>query len=363
VNSSSILAALRALTLGVLCVGASGCYLMQSAAGELALLSRRVPIQRVIADPATPDGTRKQLEAVTAIRTFAVTDLGLPDNGSYRSYANLRREYAVWTVVAAPELSVEPREWCYPFVGCVAYRGYFVERRAEHFAATLERGGYDVDLTGVAAYSTLGHFDDPVLNTMLGWSDVELASIIFHELTHQLIYIPGDADFDEALAVTVEQEGVRRWLSAQHRRQDLAHYELEQQRYSEVVALIEQTRARLKSLYAAPSTEASKREGKRAEFAALRAAYQRLKEGWGGGKAPFDGWFAGEINNAYIASVATYFRCVPGFKRELAAVEGSLPAFYQRVRTLAKLDPPARDAQLCTAATAGAALRPAPNVG
>jgi len=201
-----------------------GCYLLQSAAGQWQVLSKRRPISRVIANPATPAQVRSQLEAVAQIREFASRCLGLPDNGSYRSYADLGRRYVVWNVVAAPEFSVDPKEWCYPIVGCVAYRGYFVERRARRFAEQLRRRGFDVTVDGVAAYSTLGHFDDPILNTMLGWSDVELASIIFHELTHQMIYVPNDADFNEALAVTVEEEGVRRWLESQGREQDLERH-------------------------------------------------------------------------------------------------------------------------------------------
>ena len=339
------------LALALLCCCA-GCYLIESASGELSLLSRRVPIQRVIANPATPGALRKQLEAVASIRTFAVTDLGLPDNGSYRSYADVHREYVVWTVVAAPEFSVEAREWCYPVVGCVAYRGYFVEHRARTFAERLKQRGFDVDVAGVAAYSTLGHFDDPVINTMLGWSDVELASIIFHELTHQLIYVPDDADFDEALATTVEEEGVRRWLTAQGRLQDLEQFQLEQHRYREVVALMERTRAELRALYAESMPDERKRERKRAAFTALRASYESLKSSWGS-DSRFDGWFPQEINNAYLASVATYFRCVPGLQRELAAARGNLSAFFERVRELAKLEQQRRDAQLCSPSDAG----------
>ena len=159
---------------------------------------------------------------MTSIRDFASHELALPDNGSYRSYADVGRPYVVWNVVAAPEFSVEPKRWCYPVVGCVAYRGYFVEDRARRFAAGLPAKGFDVMVGGVAAYSTLGHFDDPILNTMMGWNDVELAAIIFHELTHQLLYVPNDASFNEALATTVEDEGVRRWLKQQGRDQDLA---------------------------------------------------------------------------------------------------------------------------------------------
>jgi len=349
VDGSSIAARLgAALALGVLTLAAGGCYLLQSATGELGVLSRRVPIARVIADPATPAELRRQLAAVAAVRAFAVTDLKLPDNGSYRSYADIHREYVVWNVVAAPELSVKPREWCYPIVGCVAYRGYFAERRARRFAARRAARGDDVQVAGVAAYSTLGHFDDPVLNTMLGWSDVELAAIIFHELTHQLIYLPNDADFDEALATTVEQAGVRRWLESQGRLGELARFAEEQRRYGEVVALIEQTRAQLEALYATPQAAARKRQQKAAIFAALIARYRALSAGWDG-QAPFAGWFQAPLNNASIASVATYYRCVPGFERELEAAGGDLSSFYARVRVLARRPQVERDAELCGA--------------
>ncbi|MGO8828236.1 MAG: aminopeptidase [Steroidobacteraceae bacterium] len=319
---------------------------MESAQGQLSLMSKRVPISRVIANPSTPPAVRSQLEVVASIREFAVHQLGLPDNGSYRSYADIGRPYVVWNVVAAPEFSVDAKEWCYPIVGCVAYRGYFVERRADSFAGKWRRRGLDVSVSGVAAYSTLGHFNDPILSTMLGWSDVELASIIFHELTHQMLYVPNDADFNEAFATTVEEEGVRRWLRAQGRDKDLASYALQQERYEQVIALLSRTRAELRALYASGIDPKSMRERKATAYAQLRASYARLKAGWGG-HGPFEVSFEGDINNAYIASVATYFVCVPGFERELAAVGGDLKAFYRRVRTLARLDQARRDALLC----------------
>ncbi len=191
-NISSLTAALRlGAVLALVAVSSGGCYWLQSAQGQFALMSKREPISRVIDRPSTPAALRTQLEAVTDIRDFASRELGLPDNGSYRSYADVGRPYVVWNVVAAPEFSVDPKKWCYPFVGCVAYRGYFVEERARRFAAGLRGEGWDAAVGGVAAYSTLGHFNDPILNTMVGWDDVELASIVFHELTHQLLYVPG----------------------------------------------------------------------------------------------------------------------------------------------------------------------------
>jgi predicted aminopeptidase len=336
------------LILALIAVTSGGCYLLQSVQGQLDLMSKRKPIARVIGEASTPPALRSQLEAVAAIRDYASRDLGLPDNGSYRSYADVGRRYVVWNVVAAPEFSVDPKEWCYPIVGCVAYRGYFVESRARRFASRLRSEGLDVTVGGVAAYSTLGHFDDPVLNTMMGWNDVELAAIIFHELTHQLLYVPDDSSFNEALATTVEEEGVSRWLRAQGREADLAKHVVQQQRSTQVIDLLNATRAELRALYASGLAPELLRQRKRAGFAAARASFARLKAGWDG-RVPFESWFDEDLNNASLASIATYYDCVPGFQRELAAVRGDLPAFYARVRELAKLDQRKRDDSVCAA--------------
>jgi len=347
VNTSRIAATIRAaLVVALIAALSGGCYLLQSAQGQLSLMSKREPIARVIDQPSTPPALRAQLEAVASIREFASRELGLPDNGSYRSYADVGRRYVVWNVVAAPEFSVDAKEWCYPIVGCVAYRGYFVEARARRFAARMRAKGFDVTVGGVAAYSTLGHFNDPVLNTMMGWNDVELASIIFHELTHQLLYVPNDSSFNEALATTVEAEGVRRWLRAQGRDADLAKHLVQQDHYAKVVDLLTATRAELRTVYASGLAPESMREKKRAAFAAMRSSYAELKADWGG-HAPFESWFDDDLNNAHLASISTYFTCVPGFERELKAAGGDLTAFYARVRALAKLDQEKRDAIVC----------------
>ena len=335
-----------ALAIALIAMLSGGCYLLQSAQGQLALMSKRESISGVIDKPSTPAALRAQLKSVTAIRNFASRELGLPDNGSYRKYADIGRPYVVWSVVAAPEFSVDPKQWCFPVVGCVAYRGYFVEKRARRFAAGLHAKGFDVVVGGIAAYSTLGHFDDPILSSMVGWNDVELASIIFHELTHQLLYVPNDASFNEALATTVAEEGVRRWLQQQGREKDLTEHLLQERRYLEVIALMNETRDRLRALYASGLPPPLMRERKRQGFEELRAAYAALKAPWGA-HAPFEAWFAEDINNAHLASIATYFTCVPGFERELKAVDGDLPAFFRRVRQLAKFDQQQRDALVC----------------
>ena len=338
------------MLLGAISSMTSGCYLLQSVQGQLALMSEREPISRVLARPATPPALRSQLESVNSIRDFASRELGLPDNGSYRSYADVGRRYVVWNVVAVPEFSVDAKEWCYPIVGCVAYRGYFVERRARSFAATWAARGFDVSVGGVAAYSTLGHFNDPILNTMVEWNDIELASIIFHELTHQLLYVAGDAAFNEALATTVEEEGVRRWLLSQGRDVDLAGHLEEQARYLAVINLLRGTRTRLRDLYASRIDADLMRRRKGEEFDALRNSYETLTAHWGG-HSPFDSWFKGAPNNADLASIATYYDCVPGFERLLADRRGDLKSFFRAVQELGKRDQATRDAAVCGAAS------------
>ncbi len=345
-NNNSITAQIRTSAVALLGVLMSGCYLLRGAQGQWAVMAKRESIVTVINRPSTPARVRGQLEAVTAIREFAIDHLGLPDNGSYRSYADLKRPYVVWNVFAAPEFSLQPKVWCYPIVGCVAYHGYFSEKRARSFATQLKSRGFDVTVGGSAAYSTLGHFNDPILNTMLGWSDIQLASIIFHELTHQLLYVANDAAFNEALATMMEEEGVRRWLVATGRIVDLQEFIQAQVRYDKVLGLLIAARGQLAALYVSGQPPVAMRETKRGVFAKLHEDYEHLQRDQG--RLAFSGLFSAEINNADLVSVATYRNCVPGFERELAAVGGDLAAFFGRVRELAKLPRKQRDAVVCS---------------
>jgi predicted aminopeptidase len=338
--------ALLPLVLATLGSQLAGCYLAHTARGQLDLMARREPISKVIASPATPVPVKTQLERVVAIRNFAVDELGLPDNGSYRSYADLGRPYVVWNVFAAPEFSVEPRHWCFPIAGCVAYRGYFNETKARAFAARLKDEGYDVYVGGVAAYSTLGHFDDPVLNTMIGWNDVQLAAILFHELSHQLLYVPGDSPFNEGFASVVEDEGVRRWLATQGRAAELTVFHRQASRYLEFVALVRATRARLATLYASGAPPQDMKARKQTVLDELAQAHARLRAEWGG-RSSFDRWFSEGVNNAHLVSLATYQDCVPGIEAVLAATGGDLPEFYRRMWEIARLEPAARAARVC----------------
>jgi predicted aminopeptidase len=332
----------------------SGCgtlYVAQAARGQLQVLRAREPIENVIVDQHTSPDLRARLIEVRAARAFASSDLGLPDNGSYRTYADLKRQYVVWNVVAVPEFSVHPERWCFPIAGCVAYRGYFAEAKANAFSASMAAKGYDTFVGGVPAYSTLGKFKDPVLNTMLGYGDDELAAIVFHELSHQLVYIPGDSEFNEAFATAVEQVGLERWLKYRGRDSDVSRFRARRSRQAQVVALFSRARSRLADLYDEKLPPETMRERKREEFARLDRELAEMEKKLGIRSAYRD-WAPQGLNNAHLASLATYYDCVPGFERLLAKNDGDLPKFYAAVRELAKKTRAERHELMCHGETA-----------
>jgi predicted aminopeptidase len=331
------------------CTVLSGCYLMQAAVGQYRVLHARAPIDALIADPATDPKLRARLTEVHAAREFAARELGLPDNASYRSYADIGREFVVWNVVAAPEFSLQPRHWCFPVVGCVAYRGYFHERQARELALALEARGFDVVVEGVPAYSTLGKFADPVLSSMLRYDDDELVATLFHELAHQLIYVKNDSSFNEAFATAVEEEGLKRWLAQRGAAQRIEAFRLERQRETALLALLAPARARLAALYESGSPFAEMRAAKQGILAQLAADIRALERCEGVHYGVYDEWMMRGLNNAQLASIATYYDCVPGFERLLAAQQGDLPRFYAAVRALADEPRDERHAQLCVA--------------
>jgi predicted aminopeptidase len=320
--------------------GFAGCatmgYYLQAFNGQMELTRKARPIPQVLDDERTPADLKVRLERVQEIRTFASHDLALPDNGSYRRYADLQRPYVVWNVFATEELSVAPRQWCFPIAGCVGYRGYFAQDAADAFAAQQRGEGLDAYVGGVPAYSTLGWMDDPVLNTFVRYPDTEIARLVFHELAHQVVYLPGDSTFNESFATTVELEGVKRWLAAQGTPEQLAAFQAAQARKRDFAELVARYRDRLELLYASGSDATAMRSAKASAFEQMRADYRTLREQWGG-FAGYDWWFEQPLNNAQLAFVAMYTQLVPGFQRLLADSGGDLPRFYQAVKTLAKM--------------------------
>jgi predicted aminopeptidase len=311
-------------------------YYAQAAHGELSLLASAKPIPDVLDDPQTGDKLKARLQKVQEIRAFAVGELALPDNGSYKSYADLKRDYVLWNVVATPELSLKARQWCFPVAGCVSYRGYYSQADADAFADGLRREGDDVMVGGVPAYSTLGWFNDPVLSTFINDTDAELARMIFHELAHQTVYAKGDSQFNEAFATSVEEAGLALWLDKNGDDKLRTLYAGREQRETDFLALLLATRKKLEAVYASGVGDEEKRARKAAVFAGLQDDYRRMKAAWGG-YAGYDAWFARPLNNANLALLATYDDYVPAF-RELLRQSGGFPKFYETVRELAKLD-------------------------
>jgi predicted aminopeptidase len=337
----------RVLVLTLAACALSACslpYYVQAIHGQLHLLRLRTPIGEVLKDPQTSAKLKAELMRVEQIRKFAVDVLHLPDNASYTTYVDLKRPYVVWNVVAAKEFSIQPIHWCFPFAGCVSYRGFFHRDAAERFRAKLDARGYDTYSGGTTAYSTLGYFADPVLNTMLEGGDEYVAGVLFHELAHQKLYVKGDSEFDEAFAMAVEQYGVVRWLERQHAPARLAAYRRRLKRQADFADLVAEQQRRLAEIYAGPKNAAQKSAAKAAAFARMRAEYERMKrQRWGGAK-DYDAWFAQDLNNASLAAVATYRRWLPALRAQLA--ELGLTGFYTEMGQLAALPQNARDRQL-----------------
>jgi predicted aminopeptidase len=345
---------LRVTVALVLAIALSGCstvgFYAQAVRGHLDVMSRARPIEQVVADPATPGALKERLALALRIREFAVTELGLPDNGSYRSYADLGRPAVVWNVFAAPEFSVEPRQWCFPVAGCVGYRGYFTRERAEASALRMrEAEALQTWIGPVPAYSTLGWFDDPVLNTFAQWPEPELARLIFHELAHQVVYVRGDTAFNESYAVAVELEGVRRWLQARGQTGAAQTYARGLARREALFRILLDHRAQLAKLFASGEDRGQMRTRRVELDAALRIHYQAFRVEWGSPGQPFDGfdrWFGDGPNNAQLASIALYNEHVPAFQALLTQVGGDMVRFHQAVRELAALPAAARRERL-----------------
>ena len=334
--------------LGLLLLGLAGCaqlqYYVQAAQGQYALWSDARPIEDWLGDPATDPKLKARLEKALLIRRFAVQELGLPDNASYRNYAALSRPFVLWNVVATPEFSLKPLRWCFPIAGCVSYRGYYSKDDAQSFAATLRKDGNDVQVGGVPAYSTLGWFSDPLLSTFIHYSDAELARMIFHELAHQVAYVPGDSTFNESFATAVEEAGLERWLELYGNEAMRAAYVQYNARRQEFLALLLTHRNMLEQLYAENSSARHKRARKARIFEHLQSEYQQLKISWGG-YAGYDRWFAEPLNNAHLSAVGTYHELLPAF-RNLLKQERTFVRFYVAVQNLAALDLPQREQRL-----------------
>jgi predicted aminopeptidase len=329
---------------------AAGCssygYYAQAARGHLAVMAAARPIDEVLADAATNAALKERLQRAREIRRFAARELALPDNASYTAYADLGRPAVVWNVFATPALTLELKTWCYPLFGCAGYRGYFDKAAAESFGDELRAQGYDVNVAPVPAYSTLGWFSDPLLNTFINTQDGELARLVFHELAHQVVYVKGDTVFNESFATAVERTGVARWLASRGDDRLKRDYAGIEGRRSDFLALLLKYRQQLRQVYAEATPASEQLDRKRAAFDALKAEYRQMRASRWGGFSGYDRFFAQDLNNAHLAAVGAYYDLVPAFEALLARSGGALPTFYSDVRRLAGLDKRHRDEAL-----------------
>ena len=307
-------------------------FYSQGVAGQMEILRKSRPNAAVIADANTPEHLRKRLLLTAELRDFASRELALPGDSSYGKYADLGRRHVVFVLYAAQEFSLEPKTWRYPVVGEMDYRGYFREEDAEAYTARLEAGGYETHLGGTDAYSTLGFFHDPVLNTFAGYPEIDFAELIFHELTHRRVFRKGDTTFNESLANTVAEEGVRRWLASKGRLADLAGYEERLIRRRDFYREIETTRRELDDLYASALPEAEMRKRKRAVFAKLKARARALQRRWGGKQ--LGEWLRTDLTNAHLLPLITYHSEIGSFRKLLAESGGDFEAFFRKAEEM-----------------------------
>ncbi len=335
-------------------------YYAQAVGGHLSVMNAARPIPEVLGDPAADPALRRRLDEVRTARDFASRELGLPDNDSYRSYADLGRPFVVWNVFAAPALSMRPEHWCMLLVGCVSYRGYYAREDAERYAEELRTRGFDTYVGGVPAYSTLGYLNDPVLNTFLRFGETETARTIFHELAHQVVFVSDDSVFNESFATTVENEGLRRWFSWRANPAQYDAFRDHQRRKTQFGELVDRYRRKLGEQFARLTGGDEALSAKTRTYDELRHDYAELKASWGG-YAGYDKWFAEGLNNAKIASLGIYTQLTPAFEALLEQEGRDLPRFYRRVAALAELPRAERMAALksLSPATTDVAAAPA----
>ena len=331
--NSMIVNGITRLVMIVVIIQMSGCYYLQAARGQMEIVQKREPIDEVVADDGTSPELVERLSMVAEARQFSIDVLGLPDNDSYRGYADLERDYVVWNVVAVPEFSLQPKVWCYTVAGCVSYRGYFSPESARRKADSLRNKGFDVAFGGVVAYSTLGKFSDPVLSTMMHWGDVDLIAVIFHELAHQLLYIKDETGFNESFATAVEEFGMERWLEGQRQADELAAWQEQRALRTQFSALVADARTDLGEIYDAGTNDDEKRRLKRDRLLVFAEDARAL---YTDSESAAPAWLADELNNARLASTTLYHGRLPEFRALLVQCDNDLTCFYDAARKLAE---------------------------
>ena len=328
-------------------------YYFDAVNGHLSILADQEPIKDILQNPDTSEELKSKLLLATKARNFASKEMLLPDNDSYRYYVDIKRPYVVWNVIATEKYSIKAQQWCFMVIGCVSYRGYFNLEDAKAFAKTLAAQGYDVNVAGAQAYSTLGWFDDPLLNTMIQHSEARIVGLIIHELAHQKIYINNDSSFNEAFATSVELEGIKRWFtrsinsSTNKQKQLYKEYLTSRKREVEFKHLLKSTQLKLEQLFDSSEFKNSKHQEnlKKQIFTQLQVDYQKLKATWHN-YSGYDNWMNQKLNNAHLALIATYHDKVPAFQAVLSSVDNNIERFYQRIKSISMMTEEKRNNRL-----------------
>ena len=326
-------------------------YYWQAASGHLDLLSRKQDIQELIDSPNTASELKRKLKLVKSVRKFAMKQLAIPENEGYSGYVELDRPYVTMVVTAAPKLELKAQKWCYWFIGCQEYRGYFDEEQARIFAEKLHRQELDVSVRQVSAYSTLGwlnkswmpdYFSDPVLSTFLRRNDIEMIAVLIHEIAHQVVYVSNDTSFNESFAVFVEQEGLRQFLSyAEEKdildkdRAELYQWYLNSSKDRKLFRqLINSTFEEMDKLFSSELANTDKLRKKQQLYENLRENYKSLKNEFL--VLSYDNWFNRDLNNTHLLGVRRYNSKVEKFRSLFDQQGKDWRQFFQVVRELAE---------------------------
>jgi predicted aminopeptidase len=310
-------------------------YLGQAISGHFRIMLSRVAIQKMLKTKHLDPDTRKKLSMILQIRAYASNELGLPDNGSYTVISQIKEMYPGWNVYCAPKFSLEPCTWCYPIAGCVVYKGYFAKNDAFEFADKMKNMGFDVFVGPFIAYSTLGWYDDPVLTSQLRMDSIQLASLVFHELAHQKIYVSGDSRFNEGFAVSVERSGVLRWLRSLGREDQIIQARRFWNAEDTMVSKILRARSELDKIYHDNLDSSALSYKKDSIFHKLTLSL--CNGNCKGVLLPKIYGEEFELNNAYFIPINTYYSLVKEFQYLLDHCGGNFIQFYKKVKVLGKL--------------------------
>ena len=320
-------------------------YYSQAVAGQCQILVGQKPIATMMDDPNVSPDLRRQLKLVLKLRLFARDELKMNPAGNYLRYRELDRKFALWVVYAAPEFDSELKSWWYPVVGRFTTRGFFKESTARAYAKRLEEQALDVYVGGAPAYSTLGWFDDPVLSTFINYSETELANLIFHELAHHHLFLPGDATFNESFATAVAEIGVDRWLEAHHGAAKRDEYLARRKRTRQFNEMLFQAREELQQMYASDKTAVQKRNAKARIIVQLKSRIMELSQADPSNRR-LANWSQRQINNALLGATAVYYRQVPAIIALFEKSNRDFTAFFAAVKNLSQLNQDKREAML-----------------